>query len=914
VEKLVGRERESKALGNFLRELPVRGAALLLLGSTGVGKSVLLAAVSHVAESQGTQVCAVGAIRAEVSFPFAGIHQVLRPMLRSAKGLSQPYRQLLLASFGMDNPAKRDTGAVAVATLELFAEVAKQAPLLIVVDDVHWLDRESAKVLGYVARRLSPDRVALLMAARLGYPTDLLNFDIPELYISDLDEKSSASLLADAAPGLSPEVEAAVLDGAAGNPLALVELAATARSGMPIFASRNQLVTTSRLQSAFAERFLDLPPTTRLLLLLSCLDEDATLNEIVTAAAVIDDGRDATPDDLILAVDSNLVNLRNGRLYFLHPLTRAAIHQASSDGLRRRAHAALASVLSASPDRRAWHRAASLSTPDAAVANEVEAAAMSPLATSRPNLRLAALELAAELSVEPGVRQRRLLRVAELALDLGQRQHANRLVPEIVQGERSRLNDARVRVLRDLVEVGLLRDPQALDSLIEASILAASSGERDLGLRLLRVAAEQCWWSGLGPEVRSRISAASQHICPDREEPALLSILAMAGQEGTDEIVCRVADRMPPSAWEAGAAFSLGTALHFSGAFDRSAAFLDEAIPGLRLKAYVWLLPEALALQAWNGIYVHDLTTAAATAEEAVHRAKTLRQPLWEAMGANLQAIIHALRGNMADAVSLLADAERIAVPVRARALLADTQFAHAMIALSAGRLEEAFERLAPTFDAHDPTYHYQRSAWRIGDLAEAAVQAGCVDQARRHLRSVHITGSKQITPSLFQIAVLYARALLADDDEGEGLFQEALDEDLASWPLYRGRLLLQYGIWLRRRRKISQARIPLWNARDSLAAVGARLWAERAREELRASREKQHSGSEARLELTEQELQIAEMAAQGMSNREIGQRLYISPRTVGCHLYRIFPKLGVSSRAQLSVVLHGRQTDALAM
>jgi ATP/maltotriose-dependent transcriptional regulator MalT len=170
------------------------------------------------------------------------------------------------------------------------------------------------------------------------------------------------------------------------------------------------------------------------------------------------------------------------------------------------------------------------------------------------------------------------------------------------------------------------------------------------------------------------------------------------------------------------------------------------------------------------------------------------------------------------------------------------------------------------------------------------------------------------MAPALLQVAGLYARALLADDDEGEGLFQEALDEDLASWPLYRGRLLLQYGIWLRRRRKISQARMPLRTARDSLAAVGARLWAERAREELRASREKQHNGSEARLELTEQELQIAEMAAQGMSNREIGQRLYISPRTVGCHLYRIFPKLGVASRAQLSVVLQGRETNALAI
>jgi DNA-binding CsgD family transcriptional regulator/tetratricopeptide (TPR) repeat protein len=914
VERLVGRERESQALRDFLSELSVRGVALLLLGSTGVGKSVLLAAATHEGETQGAQVTTVGAIRAEMSLPFAGLHQILRRILGSAKGLSQPYRQILLASFGMDNPANRDTGAIAVATLELFAEVAKQAPLLIVVDDAHWLDRESATVLGYVARRLSPDLVALLMAAQPGYATDLLNFGIPELYIGDLDEDSSASLLAHAAPGLSPELEAAVLDGAAGNPLALVELAATAQSGMPIFGPGDQLVTTSRLQSAFAQPYLDLPPPTQLLLLLSCLDEEAVLDEIVTAAAVIDDGRDATPDDLTPAVDSRLVNLRNSRLHFQHPLTRTAIYQASSDSRRRRAHAALASVRTTSPYRRAWHQAASILTPDDAIANELEAAAVNPVSRSRPSLRLAALERAAELSIEPGVRQRRLLGVAELALDFGQRHHANRLLPDIVQGVSSPLNDARVRLVRDLLEVGLVRDPQTLDSLIEVSILAASSGERDIGLRLLRAAAERCWWSGLGPDVRGRISAASHHISTEREDPALLAILAMAGNEDSGQIVRRVADRTPPSAWDAEAAFSLGTALHYFGMFDRSAAFLDEAIPALGLKAHVWPLPEALALQAWNGIYVRDLSTATATAEEAVHVARTLRQPLWEAMGTNTLAIIHALRGSMADAVSFLADAERIAVPVRARALLADTQFAHAIVALSAGSYQEAFEHLDGVFDAHDPTYHYQRSPWRIGDLAEAAVQAGRVDEARRHLRSVHTTGSKQMAPSLIELAVLYAHALLAYDDEGGRLFQEALDEDLAPWPLYRGRLLLQYGVWLRRRRRISQSRMPLRTARDTLAAVGARLWSERAREELRASREKQHNGSERRLELTEQELQIAEMAAQGMSNREIGQRLYISPRTVGSHLYRVFPKLGVASRAQLSLVLDGRRPNAFAV
>lgn len=290
-----------------------------------------------------------------------------------------------------------------------------------------------------------------------------------------------------------------------------------------------------------------------------------------------------------------------------------------------------------------------------------------------------------------------------------------------------------------------------------------------------------------------------------------------------------------------------------------------------------------------------------------------LRQPVWEALAKSTLAVIHALRGETMNAETHLADAEGIALPIGASAVLADVQFARAIIAISDGHYEEAYEHLERTFDLHDPSRHYQRGAWRIGELAEAAVHAGRVDEARLHLLATLQGSAGQAATTRLQVGVLYARALLADDDEAEALFQAGLGEVLTSWPLYRARLLLQYGIWLRRRRKISESRMPLRAARDSLVALGATVWAERARQELRASREKQHNRLEAGLELTEQELQIARMAAQGLSNREIGQRLYTSPRTVGSHLYHIFPKLGITSRTQLSMVLSNLESASAA-
>jgi DNA-binding CsgD family transcriptional regulator len=553
--------------------------------------------------------------------------------------------------------------------------------------------------------------------------------------------------------------------------------------------------------------------------------------------------------------------------------------------------------------RRAWHRAASITGPDEDAAGELEAAVFTAAARRGPSMRVAALERAAELTADTAVRQRRLLRAAELALDIGQVDRTERLLSE-VSAEACRPFDlARMRLLRDLVGAHPVADARAVDSLVDAALQASPDSENDVALRLLRAAALRSWWTDMGPDVRGRIAAATERLSLPEGDPGALSILAMTDPDGSGNAISHVVSQVAPTSCDAETAFAIGTALHTFGAFGRSATFLAEAIGGLRRQGVVWLLPEALTQQAWNAVHAGNWSVATAAAEEGTKLARQLHRPLWEAAAKTALAAISAIHGDDTVAESLLAQAEAVAVPRAANAVLADAQLARAILALGAGRHEEAFEHLQRTFDPHDPAHHYIRSAWRIGEFVEAALHAGRIDEAREQLAECERKARRSRSPRL-EVGIAYARPLVADDDHAEALFQAALRDDLTAWPLYRARLLLQYGTWLRRRRKVAQARMPLRTARDSLLALGAIPWVDRARQELRASRETQHSGPGAWMQLTEQELQIAEMAANGLTNREIGQRLYISARTVGSHLYRIFPKLGIATRAHLGAVL----------
>jgi ATP/maltotriose-dependent transcriptional regulator MalT len=294
---------------------------------------------------------------------------------------------------------------------------------------------------------------------------------------------------------------------------------------------------------------------------------------------------------------------------------------------------------------------------------------------------------------------------------------------------------------------------------------------------------------------------------------------------------------------------------------------------------------------------------AATAAQHAETLALETRRAEWLASARTALSMVAAIRGDDDRAESLLCQAEAVAVPMAARPVLSDIQMIRTWIALGHGRYDEAFQHVHRGFDPNDPAHHHFHTFCQIGDYVEAAVHTGRIDDVRTDVARADQLANSSQSPRL-QVALLYAQALLSDDETTEDRFLTALHTDLTQWPLYRARLLLEYGTWLRRHRKIAESRAPLRAAGDVFDSIGAGPWAKRAHQELRASRETHHARHEIWTELTEQERQIASMAAEGMSNREIGQRLYISHRTVGSHLYRIFPKLGIASRGQLSGVI----------
>jgi ATP/maltotriose-dependent transcriptional regulator MalT len=348
----------------------------------------------------------------------------------------------------------------------------------------------------------------------------------------------------------------------------------------------------------------------------------------------------------------------------------------------------------------------------------------------------------------------------------------------------------------------------------------------------------------------------------------------------------------------------LGAAATAVGAFDHSHGFLQTSVNGLRAEGRLGLLAQALVSQAWAAFFLGDWKLAIPAAEEASRLARETGQPRWAAAAQLSESTLAAVRGDYDAADPLAAEAEPLLLPMAAHPTMAFVQLARGLAALSRGRHTDAYDHLRRIFDPTDIAYHPFVRCWTIGDLAEAAARCGHTEEARALVETLNPIAEKSCSP-LLRVAMAYARPLLADDQDAEALYQAGLSAELSAWPLFRARLLLAYGSWLRRQQRVAESRAPLRAARQAFDALGAIPWGERARQELRASGERSRQRTpEAWNQLSPQELQIARMAGDGLTNREIGQNLYLSHRTISSHLYRVFPKLGVTSRSQLNAVL----------
>ncbi|MEU9448832.1 AAA family ATPase [Streptomyces sp. NPDC048277] len=903
--ELVGREADLALVTGLLEAVGDRGCAHVITGEAGIGKTSLLAAAGAEARRRGMTVLTTRGAESERHLPYAALHDLLRQVLPQADTLPARHREALLGAFGMSvSEQAPERFFVALAALELIAEAASARPLLMVVDDMQWVDAASRDTIEFLARRLESEPAVLLVARRpVPADEDGTSGDpaVGHSVLRGLDPEASRTLLVLRAPSLSPAVERRVLDEAQGNPLALLELPVALKQGQAAF---DVLPLTARLERAFAARLAGVDAATRRLLLLAAVNDGDRVTDLVAAAKILS-GPAAAPDGILPDIAPDLLKIDGPRTEFRHPLVRSAIWHSASARERRAAHQALAEALVADPDRRAWHLAAATTGIDEQVAAALDAAADRALERGAPSSAEAWLERAAELSADDGHRGGRLLRAAEIAFERGRSDSVQQLIDRARALRLDASAQARLNWLDSAFDDGTPGDAAGIRRLVGSADRARTDGEFDLAADLLVGAAIRCWWAEPGPGIRAELMATADSLTGGLShgdaDPRLLAAWAVGGRFTRHR---HVVDRL--NWWaergdvDPAATGLLARAAFVCGEFARALHFTRPARDGLRLEGRLGLLAQVLVLETFAAMYLGRWDLTAPAADEAERLAVETRQPVWEACALLGRANLAGLRGETEAAETSLAKAERVALMTGNEAVINGAQLSHGLIELGRQRPETAFHQLRRMMDEGDHAYHPVQQAWAIDYLAEAAAASGHLAEARTVL-----TRLEQILESTpadgVMRAIRYARVALSDDGDAEHLFKDAYDLSAAASPWYRARLDLAHGAWLRRGRRTAEARGPLRSAQSAFDTLGAAAWSARAARELRASGLKtERAAAQGTPRLSAQEWQIARLAAQGLSNRDIAQQLYLSHRTISSHLYNIFPKLGITSRAQL--------------
>ncbi len=910
---LIGRDPELRLLEALLRPAGASGGCLLVRGAPGVGKSALVDAARQMARERGAIVLACAGVSSEARLPFAGLHQLIGPILRQPDGLLAAEQAALRAALGVTAGPFPEVALVGMAVLSLVGRVAERSPVLLLADDIHWLDVRTCEVLAFAGRRLDCDEAVLLATCRDdeadGNP--LATAGLPELELGPLGHDAAAALLARHAADLDPAARARILAEAGGNPLALVELPAAARDFDLATVTPDSMPITARLERAFAARLPQLPRQARVILLVAALADQEGLGEILAAASLAADSQ-LSPSDLEPALAAGLVHVTAGGIMFRHPLTRSAVRQAASVAERLAAHSALAWVLRSEPDRRAWHRAASTTGPDEDAARDLEGLAARAGRAGAADIAAAALRRAAEVGENPGRRAERWLHAAEVAHEAGQHEPVARLLRTAESFTLSAGQQARADYLREVGQGAGRRsgtNPIATFAAIADGMRLA--GDIDRGTAALDLVSMRCYFSNPDAPTRALVVRAAEAMPIPPRDARLISVLALAAPVERGAVVIERLTELRPGERDPVGDHYLGTAATAVGAYDLCGGFLRSAIDGLRTRGRINHLAQALHTWAWAGVHFGNPAVSLPAAEEAHQLFSETGQTLWAACAQLVMASAAGRRGDAVRSETLTADSERTLLFAGLGPLLAMVCLARGIAALGAGRHAEAYENLARIFDPEDHAHHPHLQAWALTDVTEAALHSGHRDQARELHTKLSAEAAASGSP-LLKTGLLVTAPQLADDDTAGPLFETAVMADLATWPLHRARLLLAYGAWLRRRHRVTESREPLRAARDSLDALSALPWAERARQELTAAGERSLPRAIGALDvLSPQELLIAQLAADGLNNREIGQKLYLSHRTVGSHLYRIFPKLGIASRAELAAAMASTRAAA---
>src|SRR5262245_1984248 len=905
---LYGRDAERSIIGGLLEGArESRSGVLVIRGEAGVGKSALLEDARE--RASGMQVLACAGIEAESALPFAALQQLLRPVLAHLAKVPRAQADALRGALGLAAGRGDNRFLVFLAVLSLLAEAAEAGPLLCLVDDAHWLDDASADALVFVARRLEAEGIVLLFAAREGEVREFEAPELAELRLAGLDADAAGEVLdRHAGNALSPATRARLVEATGGHPLALLELPSTLSEGQ--LAGAEPLLTplpvSARLERAFLARVRVLPQETQTLLLVAAADDTGELSTVLRAAARLD----VRVEALNAAEQAGLATIRDAVLELRHPLVRSAVYQGAPLSQRQAVHRALASVLEGDveADRRAWHRAAASVGPDPAVVTELEQAALRAQRRSGFVAASMAYERAAALTPDEPKRARLLISAAETAWFGGRLERTRMLLERARPLASEPLQRADIDRYFGLVELTGGVPAEACRSLVRAAAAVASTdGER--ALQLLNLASVAAFYA---EDVAATVTIAELAREVDVEDTpfarALVELLVGLGAYYAGDLPRAAASLRLALSLEAelesDALDARRVALLFGGraAFylgDDKAALRSAQLAASQMRAegalglLTPILPRLVHAEMWVGRW----PAASADAREGLRLAREIGQLDLVAYQLVLLALIAAHRGEEDECRSLAAQGQELA---SARGLAVVTSFANwalALLELELGRADEAFLRACEI--STTPAVLSMAGLDRI----ESAVRAGEVATARNWL-DYYEAWEECAGAAWARALARHGGALLAEDEEeSERLFEAALDMHAqAARPFERARTELAFGEFLRRARRPRDAREHLRAALDGFETLRAGLWAERARVELRASGQTaRRRVADTRDQLTEQELQIAQFVAQGLSNREVGAQLFLSPRTIAAHLRSIFRKLGISSRTELA-------------
>jgi DNA-binding CsgD family transcriptional regulator len=881
-----------------------RSGVLVLRGDPGLGKSSLLDYA--VGGAGGLQLLSCRGFEAESQLAFAGLSDVLRPLAGRLDALPDPQRAALEGVLSIRTLAMADRLTVNIGVLSVLAAAAESQPVLVTIDDSQWLDAASLEALAFAARRLDADGIGILVAVRAGEytPFDAEAFQLVEL--QPIGQAAARQLLEEHSDTRGGSMER-VLELAGGNPLAVIELSTHASGdGDPLDPGT---LPPGRVQDAFAKRVAVLPAATRAALLVAAVASDA--------------------DALLLGLDAlepaeqaRLVRFADGGVEFAHPLARAAVSAAAPPAERRAAHAAVAKAM-AEPeyeDARAWHLAEAAVEPDEDVAAALQRSAERARSIGAYATAVDVLRRAAALSPNPADRARRLGTAAETAYSGGDTVAARGLLTDASKGVTDQASVAEIEHLLGRVEARGGSPTRAFDLFSSAARRMEASSPVAAALSLVE-AVEQCIRAGLPARGLETAEHASALIDDASSPPAVFATLGRAaaciflGDSATaSELIAVAATAADAAALDAQLRAYLGMVLAFDEQMDAARVVLAPLADQARAHSATGGLVFPLISLGWIDRSLGRWPQATAGLSEATQIAAEGGRPNDECWALSVLAWIEAARGQSEACTQhcrrQLDIHDQLGLPYQ----LSAAEAALGSLALGAGEYEQAIAHLEAALAAKrehgycDATTHPRVTP----DLVEAYVRVGRVSDAAAVLEPFEIDARASARPSALAFAAR-GEGLIDPDTSFEVAFERALElYAQVPDPFARARTELCFGELLRRRRQRERSRGVLRAALETFEALGAEPWAARARSELQASGATlRRRDDEAANDLTPQEWQIAALVAQGLTNKEVGARAFISPKTVEAHLTHIYSKLGVRSRAALAHTLPGLQPSA---